>query len=107
MITAAGGKGPLSRGPRLSHLVDYLEMAWMPAASVTLPPPGRVKLISIFIVTALVLQFLAGVLRTVPWVSPFINYPMYATAHYEGDRISYEYTVYATFEDGSDGAFKS
>jgi hypothetical protein len=82
-------------------------MAWMPAASVTLPSPGRVKLISIFIVTALVLQFLAVLLRTGPWLYPFINYPMYATAHYEGDRISYEYTVYATFDDGTEGAFKS
>ena len=32
---------------------------------------------------------------------------MYATAHYEGDRIAYEHTVYAIFDDGTERAFKS
>ena len=79
----------------------------MPAAALSLPPPGRIRLISIFIVGALVLQFLAVVLRTGPWLYPFINYPMYATAHYEGDRIAFEHTVHASFADGSESAFKS
>ena len=79
----------------------------MPAAALSLPPPGRIRLISIFIVGALVLQFLAVLLRTGPWLYPFINYPMYATAHYEGDRIAYEHTVHARFADGSESAFKS
>ena len=79
----------------------------MPAAALPLPPPGRIRLISIFIVGALVLQFLAVVLRTGPWLYPFINYPMYATAHYEGDRIAFEHTVYTTFDDGTEVAFKS
>lgn len=79
----------------------------MPAASLSLPPPGRIRLISIIIVGALLLQFLAVLLRTGPWLYPFINYPMYATAHYEGDRIAYEHTVYAVFDDGTERAFKS
>ena len=79
----------------------------MPAASLSLPPPGRIRLISIIIVGALLLQFLAVLLRTGPWLYPFINYPMYATAHYEGDRIAYEHTVYAIFDDGTERAFKS
>ena len=56
---------------------------------------------------ALLLQFLAVLLRTGPWLYPFINYPMYATAHYEGDRIAYEHTVYAIFDDGTERAFQS
>lgn len=88
-------------------VVHDVEIAWMPAASVAIPPPGRIKLISIVIVGALVLQFLAVILRTGPWLYPFINYPMYATAHYEGDRIAYEHTVYATFDDGTETAYKS
>ena len=84
-----------------------LEMTRMPAASLSLPPPGRIRLISIIIVGALLLQFLAVLLRTGPWLYPFINYPMYATAHYEGDRIAYEHTVYAIFDDGTERAFQS
>ena len=79
----------------------------MPTAPVPVPSPGQIRLVSAIIVGALVLQFLAVVLRTGPWLYPFINYPMYATAHYEGDRIAYEHTVHARFADGSESAFKS
>jgi len=58
-------------------------------------------------VGALVLQFLAVLLRTGPWLYPFINYPMYASSHHEGERIAYEHTVHAVFDDGSETAFKS
>lgn len=79
----------------------------MPTAPVPVPSPVQIRLVSAIIVGALVLQFLAVVLRTGPWLYPFINYPMYATAHYEGDRIAFEHTVHATFADGTESAFKS
>lgn len=34
---------------------------------------------------------------------PFLNYPMYSQAHYEGDVI-YQYPLTVTFEDSSQGA---
>ena len=79
----------------------------MPTALVPAPSPGQIRLVSAIIVGALVLQVLAVVLRTGPWLYPFITSPMYATAHYEGDRIAYEHTVHARFADGTASAFKS
>ena len=62
----------------------------------------RVKLVSLVIVGALGLQLVALLVRSGPWAFPFINYPMYADAHYLGDRVTAEHTVYALFADGSE-----
>ena len=61
-----------------------------------------VKLISVFIIGALTLQMTAILLRTGPYAYPFVNYPMYAAAHYEGERILVEHTIYARFTDGTE-----
>ncbi len=43
--------------------------------------------------------------RLGPWPSwyfwPFLDYPMYSEAHYEGDAIE-QYVVFATFDDGTE-----
>lgn len=51
---------------------------------------------------ALVLQISAILIRSGPWAWPFTNYPMYASAHYENERVKALYFVYATFEDGNE-----
>ena len=102
MVVLARSLPVLRLGPPLAEAA-----AKRVVAPNSLPPSGRMRLISIGIVGALVLQSLAVLLRTGPWLYPFINYPMYAAAHHEGDRIAYEHTVHAIFADGTETAFKS
>ena len=68
------------------------------------PSPRMLILVSIFIAAALTLQMAAVLLRTGPYAYPFVNYPMYAAAHYEGERILVEHKVYARFTDGTERA---
>lgn len=58
------------------------------------------NLVSCLILVAIGLQIVAIGLRTGPWAWPFTNYPMYASAHYENERIEARYQIYAIFEDG-------
>lgn len=66
--------------------------------------PRSFRLISIVIAAALFLQMTAVLLRTGPYGYPFINYPMYAAAHFEGERILVEHRIYARFTDGTERA---
>ncbi len=59
-----------------------------------------VPLISAFILIVLVLQAFAGFVETGRWGWPFVAYPMYEAAHYDGDRILYDFTLYAKTADG-------
>jgi len=56
--------------------------------------------ISAIIVAILGTQFVAGFVDTGRWGWPIIAYPMYATAHFDGDRFD-DYHVYAVLADGS------
>jgi hypothetical protein len=60
------------------------------------------RVISVFIGVCLCLQMSAVLLRSGPWAYPFVNYPMYSAAHYEGERILVEHTIFAVFIDGSE-----
>jgi hypothetical protein len=57
--------------------------------------------ISFVIIAILALQAIAlfKPIRRAAW--PFVNYPMYATPHYEGDNLSVEVLVFADFADGT------
>jgi hypothetical protein len=45
-------------------------------------------------------QALAVLSRSGRWLWPFMDYPMYAGSHREGERIPARHTVYAITEDG-------
>jgi hypothetical protein len=65
--------------------------------------PGTARAISLLIVAALTMQVAAILLRTGGAAFPFINYPMYAHPHHEGERIR-TYGIHAVFADGSERA---
>lgn len=71
-------------------------------SSSSLNSPSAFRCLSLLIVGALGLQMGAVLLRSGPWAYPFINYPMYAAAHHEGERILVEHRIYASFTDGSE-----
>jgi hypothetical protein len=66
----------------------------------------RVSIISLIIVTILSLQAFASFFNPSVLGFPFVAYPMYRIAHYEGDRILYDTTVYAVNKDGQEVQFK-
>ncbi len=61
---------------------------------------GRL-LVSAIIVTILSVQAVAGFVDTGRWGWPLIAYPMYKTAHYEGDRLDVELNGYAVLADST------
>jgi hypothetical protein len=56
-------------------------------------------LISAIVVVILSTQLIAGFGITGRWGWPLLNYPMYNTARFEGDRLNHEYEVYAVLSD--------
>ena len=60
----------------------------------------RFGLISVLIIGVLVVQTVSSFRRTYKWW-PFLSYPMYATAHFEGERIKVNHRVYAVTPDGA------
>jgi hypothetical protein len=56
--------------------------------------------VSAAIVVILGTQFVAGLVDPGRRTWPMIAYPMYRTAHYDGDRFD-EYEVYAVLKDGT------
>lgn len=62
----------------------------------------RFALISVVIVTVLSLQALVGFSYTGVQTWPFMAYPMYRGAHYDGERLRYDFTVYAELDDSSE-----
>ena len=56
--------------------------------------------ISVFIAVILVTQFIVGIVNTGRWAWPMVAYPMYKTAHYDGERFD-EYDLYAVLRDNS------
>jgi hypothetical protein len=64
----------------------------------------RFRIISLVIVAVLVLQAAALVSRPGKWSWPFIDYPMYAHSHQEGERIPAKHSVVATTADGREVA---
>jgi hypothetical protein len=61
-----------------------------------------IGLVSCVIVAILGLQTFASFVNPGRWGWPFLAYPMYKTAHYEGERILYDVEVYVVREDSSE-----
>jgi hypothetical protein len=61
-----------------------------------------ISLVSCVIVAVLGLQTFASFVNPGRWGWPFLAYPMYKTAHYEGERILYGVEVYVVREDSSE-----
>ena len=57
-----------------------------------------ITFISFVILAILGMQTYAVVIRSA-WYWPFIDYPMYARSHYEGERVPVKYTINATLSD--------
>lgn len=62
----------------------------------------RFALISVVIVAVLSLQALVGFSYGGVQAWPFMAYPMYRGAHYDGERLRYDFTVYAELDDASE-----
>jgi hypothetical protein len=54
---------------------------------------------SVVIFTVLAIQLVVGFVDTGRWGWPFIAYPMYKTAHYDGERLDHDRAVYAILRD--------
>jgi hypothetical protein len=63
---------------------------------------AQMRLASLVIVLVLGLQFMAVALRSSVWIWPFTDYPMYASSHQEGERVSARHFIYATTADGEE-----
>lgn len=72
------------------------------AISATARQSPAIIAISCVIVAILGLQTFASFVTTGRWGWPFIAYPMYKTPHFEGERVLYDFEVYATHDDGSE-----
>jgi hypothetical protein len=59
---------------------------------------GRL-LVSVVIVVILLTQLVVGFVDTGRWGWPMLAYPMYKTAHFEGERLDHELTAYAVLAD--------
>jgi hypothetical protein len=58
-------------------------------------------LVSVVIVGILSIQAVAGFYDTGRWGWPLLAYPMYETAHYEGERLHDDLTAYAILSDST------
>ena len=67
-----------------------------------MPQQTQMRLASLVIVFVLAFQFMAVMLRSSVWIWPFTDYPMYATIHQEGERVSARHFIYATTVDGGE-----
>jgi hypothetical protein len=54
------------------------------------------------IVAVLTLQSFAGFVDTGRWGWPFVAYPMYSEAHFENERVQYDWMVYAILADSTE-----
>jgi hypothetical protein len=61
----------------------------------------RVLAVSAVIVVILGLQTFASFRDPAQWGWPFLAYPMYRGAHYEGERLRHDFTTYAIVDDSS------
>lgn len=59
----------------------------------------RFSAISLIIIGVLAAQTFSGFRKTQRWW-PFLAYPMYAEAHFEGERIAVNHRIYAVTSDG-------
>jgi hypothetical protein len=59
---------------------------------------GRL-LVSVVVVVILLTQLVVGFVDTGRWGWPMLAYPMYKTAHFEGERLDHELTTYAVLAD--------
>jgi hypothetical protein len=66
-----------------------------------------IGLVSCLIAGVLGLQVFASFVDPGRWGWPFIAYPMYKTAHFEGERVRYEFEVYVVHEDSSENLLSS
>jgi hypothetical protein len=57
--------------------------------------------VSVVIAGILSIQAVAGFVDTGRWGWPFLAYPMYKNAHYEGERIDIYLTAYAVLADST------
>lgn len=57
--------------------------------------------VSTVVLIVLPTQLIASLIDTGRWGWPFITYPMYANAHYEGERLKYDVRAFAVLEDSS------
>jgi hypothetical protein len=57
--------------------------------------------ISVVIAGILSVQAVAGFVDTGRWGWPLLAYPMYRTAHYDGERLHDDLTAYATLADST------
>jgi hypothetical protein len=61
---------------------------------------GR-RLVSVIIFALLSVQAVAGFVDTGRWGWPLLAYPMYRTAHYEGERLRVDLIAYAVLADST------
>jgi hypothetical protein len=59
-------------------------------------------LTSLFIITLLSLQTVATFGGIYSFIWPFVNYPMYKQAHYEGESVHIRYMVFGILEDSTE-----
>ena len=71
-----------------------------------MPEQFRKPIVSLAIVTILGLQVFAGFFNPSVLGFPFVAYPMYRAAHYDGDRILYDTVVYAVDENGQEAQLR-
>lgn len=75
-------------------------------AAVPAPTTNRDSLaigaISCVIIGIVGLQAFASFINPGRWGWPFIAYPMYKTPHFDGERVLYDFEVYAVHDDGSE-----
>jgi hypothetical protein len=57
--------------------------------------------VSAIIVVILATQAFAGFVNTGRWGWPMIAYPMYSTAHFEGERLNHDLTAHAVLADST------
>jgi hypothetical protein len=57
--------------------------------------------LSIVIAAILGSQLVVGMVDTGRWGWPIMAYPMYKSAHFEGERLSHEFDLFAVFQDGT------
>jgi hypothetical protein len=60
------------------------------------------RIATAIIVLALGCQFFAVIAQVNKWGWPFTDYPMYASSHYEGERIVASHLIFATTDDGEE-----
>ncbi|HEX5079892.1 MAG TPA: hypothetical protein VFV80_12140 [Geminicoccaceae bacterium] len=61
---------------------------------------GRLA-VSVIVVVILAAQLVVGFVDTGKWGWPILAYPMYKTAHFEGERLNHDFASYVVLSDSN------